>query len=214
MTETFLEEQLLGLSPRRKVMVGAVLVLGGGVASAVLWGMGWLVGATIFAFVMGVALVLSGSGELARIRAQDAEVEKARLEWSELERGAGDALRHGRSVVRFLQERGYREFAVRRWIVAELGIDARRGHLEFEAAGAPFSADQLRKLFERLDEVSGKGYECDHQFTLTRRFLEEQRMPTAASLRWLGEHGAGCDCEVIFNVEQQWGNRVGFEPRR
>lgn len=213
MTETILEQQLLGLPPRVKVAVGGVLAIGGGVASVVLWGMGWVVGASIFALAMGMALVLSGRSECARIRAHDAEVERARSEWSELERGAEDALRQGESVVRYLQARGYREFAVRRWIAAELKVDARRARLEFESAGAPFSVDQLRLLFERLDRASATGYECDHQFTLTRRFFEEQRLPADSSLRWMGEHGAGCDCEVILNVEQQWGARVGFAPR-
>ena len=28
----------------------------------------------------------------------------------------------------------------------------------------------------------------------------------------LGENGAGCDCEVIFNVAEKWGEIVGFDP--
>ena len=77
----------------------------------------------------------------------------------------------------------------------------------------PVSHADLRALFERLDGESGKGYQCDHKFTLTRQFLAKRKLPEKDMLRWLGENGAGCDCEVIFNVEQQWGERVGFEPK-
>lgn len=77
----------------------------------------------------------------------------------------------------------------------------------------PVSHADLRALFELLDVESGNGHECDHEFTLTRQFLAEHRLPEEDMLRWLGENGAGCDCEVIFNVEQQWGERVGFEPK-
>jgi hypothetical protein len=31
-------------------------------------------------------------------------------------------------------------------------------------------------------------------------------------LKWLGENGAGCDCEIMFNVAQQWEEKVGYVP--
>jgi hypothetical protein len=31
-------------------------------------------------------------------------------------------------------------------------------------------------------------------------------------LEWLGENGAGCDCEVMMNTADQWGEIVGYEP--
>lgn len=70
----------------------------------------------------------------------------------------------------------------------------------------------LRDLFARLNEVSGGGYECDHRFTQTTRFLTERGLPVDAMLAWLGENGAGCDCEVVFNVEEKWGESVGYQP--
>ena len=104
-----------------------------------------------------------------------------------------------------------------RWLlVAVLGACVRNTPTEPGKAAMtddlPVSNADLRALFELLDEESGNGYECDHGFTLTRRFLAERRLPVEDVLRWLGENGAGCDCEVIFNVEQQWGAHVGFEP--
>jgi hypothetical protein len=76
----------------------------------------------------------------------------------------------------------------------------------------PISYEELRCLFERLDRASGEGYECDHKFTLTRQFLQERGLPIEAMLQWLGENGAGCDCEIMFNVAQQWEEIVGNEP--
>jgi hypothetical protein len=78
--------------------------------------------------------------------------------------------------------------------------------------GLPISATALRDLFENLNTTSGTGYQCDHRFTLTRRFLTERGLPVEKTLAWLGENGGGCDCEVIFNVEQRWGEAVGYEP--
>jgi hypothetical protein len=77
----------------------------------------------------------------------------------------------------------------------------------------PVAHAELRGLFELLSKESGKGYGCDHKFTLTRQFLAKRELPVEDMIRWLGENGAGCDCEVMFNVEQQWGERVGFEPK-
>ena len=120
MTEPILEEQLLGLPPKAKLGVGIVMAIAGAAACVWLWERGWVAGITIFAAVMGVLLAGVGSKELARERAIDKEVERARGEWAQLEAGAAEARRGGRSFVRFLQDRGYREFSVRRWIAEEL----------------------------------------------------------------------------------------------
>ena len=76
----------------------------------------------------------------------------------------------------------------------------------------PISHEDLRSLFEHLEQVSGTGYECDHTFALTREFLQKKKLPVEPMLQWLGENGAGCDCEVMFNTEQEWGEVVGYEP--
>ncbi len=72
--------------------------------------------------------------------------------------------------------------------------------------------EQLRDLFEHLDRTSATGYECDHRFTLTRAFLAGRGLAVEPMIAWLGENGAGCDCEVMFNVAQEWEDRVGYVP--
>ena len=115
-----LEEQLLSLSPKSKIVAGAAMGIAGVVACVVLWENGWIAGLAMFAALCGPALAGIGLTEHRRARAFDVEVERARAEWPELERGIQAARRDGGNVARFLLARGYREFAVRRWIAAEL----------------------------------------------------------------------------------------------
>ena len=41
------------------------------------------------------------------------------------------------------------------------------------------------------------------------QFLTERQQPVRPTLEWLHRHGAGCDCEVIFNTEAEWGDKKG-----
>lgn len=75
----------------------------------------------------------------------------------------------------------------------------------------PISHDALRDLFERLDRTSMTGYECDHTFAVTREFLHERNLPVEPMIEWLGENGAGCDCEVMMNTAAEWEDIVGYE---
>ena len=75
----------------------------------------------------------------------------------------------------------------------------------------PISHADLRDLFERLDRTSRTGYQCDHTFALTETFLRERGLPIEPMLEWLGENGAGCDCEVMLNTAVQWEEIVGYE---
>jgi hypothetical protein len=76
----------------------------------------------------------------------------------------------------------------------------------------PISHLQLRGLFEHLDRASMDGYECDHTFALTERFLDTEKVAKESALGWLQENGAGCDCEVMFNVAAEWEDIVGYVP--
>jgi hypothetical protein len=70
-------------------------------------------------------------------------------------------------------------------------------------AAMPISQDQLAQLFDHLDGALSVG--CDHSLKLTRQFLQAHDLPEATIIPWLGEYGGFCDCEVLANVEQDWG---------
>jgi Protein of unknown function (DUF2695) len=76
----------------------------------------------------------------------------------------------------------------------------------------PISYDALRDLFEHLDRASMTGYECDHTYSLTTSFLSGRGFSPEVMLAWLGENGAGCDCEIMLNVAQRWEDTVGYVP--
>jgi hypothetical protein len=70
-------------------------------------------------------------------------------------------------------------------------------------AAQPLNDDQLRELFDALDEQLSSG-PCDHTLRLTRQFLDSAGASAETVIPWLVEHGGGCDCEVLANVEEHW----------
>lgn len=76
----------------------------------------------------------------------------------------------------------------------------------------PISREALRDLFERLDRTSMAGYQCNHTFSITEKFLRERDLPVHQMIGWLGANGAGCDCEVMMNTAAQWEEVVGYRP--
>ena len=46
--------------------------------------------------------------------------------------------------------------------------------------------------------------ECNHDFSLTNEFLKDKNADIEMVIEFLRENGAGCDCEVIFNVEEKF----------
>jgi hypothetical protein len=75
----------------------------------------------------------------------------------------------------------------------------------------PISYDDLRDLFEYLERANMAGYECDCTFALTEKFLRDGGIAAEKMINWLGENGAGCDCEVIMNTAAEWQDRVGYK---
>lgn len=73
--------------------------------------------------------------------------------------------------------------------------------------GLPISNDQLKALFDYLDQPNPMP--CTHTFKETTEFLKLNQLPIKKTLYWLMENGAGCDCEVIFNTDAEWGETVG-----
>jgi hypothetical protein len=71
----------------------------------------------------------------------------------------------------------------------------------------PIPHADLRALFDFLDDEHAPP--CDHTLGRTREFLEQRGLGEALVLPWLARHGGHCDCEVIFNVEDKFGEIVG-----
>lgn len=67
----------------------------------------------------------------------------------------------------------------------------------------PMSKNLFVDLFDYLDEnLEENG--CQHDFTLTLSFLEDNNCDVDTVIEWLLENGAGCDCEVLFNIEENF----------
>jgi hypothetical protein len=74
------------------------------------------------------------------------------------------------------------------------------GPSETRLSWMPIDQPQLESLIEWLDdEVINKG--CDHDLTLTKKWLKANNCPVHSTLMALIAHGGGCDCEVVLNVE-------------
>lgn len=76
--------------------------------------------------------------------------------------------------------------------------------------GLPISNAALKNLFDFLDRPNPPP--CTHTFKETEEFLKEGGLPVAKTIAWLKQNGAGCDCEVIFNVDAEWGEALGRIP--
>lgn len=71
----------------------------------------------------------------------------------------------------------------------------------------PLSKSDLEALFDRLDGTADEG--CAGTLRRTEKFLHEHGLPEKSVTDWLIAYGGGCDCEVLANVEEVWGQRVG-----
>ena len=76
-----------------------------------------------------------------------------------------------------------------------------------DEAQLPLSKPDLAALFDRLDERVGE-HGCDHTLHHTRAFLAERVLDHTIVVPWLGASGGFCDCEVLANVEPEWGERL------
>lgn len=64
-----------------------------------------------------------------------------------------------------------------------------------------------RELFYELFDYLNDKLEttkCNHDFSLTNKFLKAKNIENEKVLNFLKEKGAYCDCEVIFNVEEKF----------
>ena len=74
-------------------------------------------------------------------------------------------------------------------------------------ASIPMPHQDLRDLFDYLDRENPPV--CDHTLRETIEFLNKRNLDVERIVPWLREHGGYCDCEVIFNVDDKFGEIVG-----
>ena len=74
-------------------------------------------------------------------------------------------------------------------------------------ASIPLPHEDLRALFDHLDREEAP--QCDHTLRETIQFLQKRRLDVERIVPWLREHGGYCDCEVIYNVADEFGEIVG-----
>jgi len=67
----------------------------------------------------------------------------------------------------------------------------------------PMSLAQLHGLLDALDRELATG--CDHSLQHTQAYLRSQSLAPETVIPWLEEHGGFCDCEVLANIEEEWG---------
>ena len=67
----------------------------------------------------------------------------------------------------------------------------------------PMERDLFYELFDYFNDKS-ETVECNHDFSLTNEFLKDKNVDSEKVLEFLQAIGAGCDCEVIFNVEEKF----------
>lgn len=74
-------------------------------------------------------------------------------------------------------------------------------------ASIPMPHADLKELFDFLDRPDAPA--CDHSLRETLDFLARKNLSAERVVPWLREHGGYCDCEVIFNVENEFGDLIG-----
>ena len=85
--------------------------------------------------------------------------------------------------------------------IADQVAEAERIALEAEL---PMTIAQVRELFAFLDTRPS----CDHTFADTMAFIRKHKLDEKSVLTWLREHGGYCDCEVIYNVQDKYAERL------
>lgn len=67
----------------------------------------------------------------------------------------------------------------------------------------PLPDNMLEGLFDFVDLAVGKD-DCDNTLRFTEEWLEANNLSRDPVVNWLESNGGFCDCEVIFNVREEW----------
>jgi hypothetical protein len=79
----------------------------------------------------------------------------------------------------------------------------RQAEREAIRSGLPLSPEQMRNLFDFVDEQLSS-VDCDDSLRWTLAFLENGRLAVDPVVRWLQNAGGYCDCEVLANAEEKF----------
>jgi len=80
-------------------------------------------------------------------------------------------------------------------------------------ASLPFSEQEFLDLFDFLDEQLEKS-PCQHDFKLTKKFLKGKLIDFDKHIDFFIEHGGGCDCEILMNMEELIPKSNENEPKK
>lgn len=79
----------------------------------------------------------------------------------------------------------------------------RRKQMQDFEDSLPMERNLFFELFDylntKLEEI-----ECNHDFTLTKKFLRDRGVEIEKVIEFLEKNGGFCDCEVILNVEEKF----------
>ena len=95
-----------------------------------------------------------------------------------------------------------KEVERRKQIAREKKFESRQ---EFEKS-LPMSSENFKSLFDYLDKQLTKNG-CDHNFKFSLNYLQSLELNNIDNIiKWLGENGGYCDCEILANVEDKFDN--------
>jgi len=64
-------------------------------------------------------------------------------------------------------------------------------------------------LLDLFDQLERSGFACNHTLSETKAFLQGRNLASEKVYAWLRENGGYCDCEVLANVDDKYGELLG-----
>ena len=111
---------LLRLPPKARLIAGIVCVAGGIGCTVLLWGRGVVWGLTLFATLAGLFLIFSGVGGIRSEKKRREFLESLRRRKQEILQVMIDTKRQGKNPIRYLNEQGIHDPALRTEFLDEM----------------------------------------------------------------------------------------------
>lgn len=118
--EVDLYQRLLRLPPVPRIVAGIIALAAGAASSVFLWDKGVIFGLTLFAFVAGLFLLISGIASLRHQRKRRALVQSIAARKEEILEGMLAARKEGKNPIRWLNEQGIQDPEIRTWFIEAL----------------------------------------------------------------------------------------------